>query len=909
VTVIVGLPGDGVPQLLRDAVVASAHTGGAALLAVPAATDAVKARSLITSGTPVGVRVATLRGVVEAEWALVGDGRRLVGGLGRDVLLARALVAAGVTARPGPGAIAVLGALAERAVRGFEVPVGDALPDRIVRALATYAASLDERGLIERGEACALLALEAPPAAVIAVDGFVRLPHDFETLLVGWGSRAEVVLSLPGSLGHDTVTSWPLLARLAAAGACIRPPEAGRARSAELDRISRDLFTAAAPGTAGGDVRLAVTEGEEGEARYAAAVAAELVAGGADPGGIVIAFADPGRHAVWMRRALRDAGVEADVRATVGVGETPFGAALLNLRTCATGGLSRRDLGALVRSTFSGVPIATADGTDAAWRRGGSSAGRGLLRHIVVLDPVISEVLELAHAPIGEDEARRWKKLADWLLANGYPGAAPVPAEDGYLDAAAHRAFCRGLQEALELGAGEVTADELWDRFAATRVEPSAARRPGSVLVTGIESVPTEGAAHVIVGGLTASECPRRGSADRFEGDALGTVLGRLGIDPDEEGQSREERRAFLLAVAAAEAGLTLVRRATDDEGAPLRESVFWDEFLDLYRRPGEPVPAGKPLVETVTLDPAGRGGRARTERGALSDDRARSELASLTEVSPSEVESYLSCPYKWFVERRLRAHAPDREIDVAAVGGLAHAALASFYREWQARGQRRVTPPTSEAAARLAAEIADDVLLRAGRPEDLETATLLDSIRPAIVALIERDADFLPGYEPAQVEWAFGRDSGVPALDLGGGVALVGRADRVDVGPDGLVIVDYKRTTAHPLAQIRARGLVQLQLYAAAASEALSRPVAGGLYRGLKEGVDRGFVLDGVSETANRNDVIDAAEMAALIEEAVASAVDAASRMRSGHIAPTPSPESCRFCSAAPFCGQAVSR
>jgi len=189
VTAIVGLPGDGVPQLLRDAVVASANAGRSALLAVPGAADAARARALVAPDAPVGVRVATLQGVVEAEWALVGDGRRLVGGLGRSILLSRALVEAEVTATPGPGAIAVLGALAERRVRGFDAPAGAGLPDRIIRALARYAASLDERGLIERGEACSLLAREAPPAAVVAVDGFVRLPRDFETLLVAWGSQ------------------------------------------------------------------------------------------------------------------------------------------------------------------------------------------------------------------------------------------------------------------------------------------------------------------------------------------------------------------------------------------------------------------------------------------------------------------------------------------------------------------------------------------------------------------------------------------------------------------------------------------------------------------------------------------------------------------------------------------------
>ena len=99
----------------------------------------------------------------------------------------------------------------------------------------------------------------------------------------------------------------------------------------------------------------------------------------------------------------------------------------------------------------------------------------------------------------------------------------------------------------------------------------------------------------------------------------------------------------------------------------------------------------------------------------------------------------------------------------------------------------------------------------------------------------------------------------------------------------------------------------MQLQLYAAAASRALGSPVAGGLYRSLKDRSDRGFVLEGVAGAFNRNDVVSRQELDDLVGEAVSLAVDVAGRMRAGDIAPTPSPESCRYCSAAAFCPVAV--
>jgi RecB family exonuclease len=910
-TVIVGLPSDRVSQLLRDAVSDSSRAQRSTLLAVPRDADAIRARESVSLCVPVGVRVATLDGVVEAEWTLSGDGRRIARGLGRDVLLTRALASAGVSARPGRGAVDVLGTLAEHA--DARLPHGDAdagLGAKIVAALGTYRESLGAHRMIERAEACARLADSPPPADVIGVDGFVLLPRDLESLLAGWSrGGAEVYLSVPWVPGHPgTAASAALVERLVSAGATVRETETEKGgRPAELERAGRELFTGAPPGPGTGVVSLAVAEGEEPEARHIARAAADLVAAGAPPDDVVVAFADVSRHEVWIRRALDDEGIEADIEASVGVRATPFGGVLIGLRAWASGGLTPEGVGALLRSPFAGLRPEQADEADASWRRRGAGPGLSLLQGIVPLGPIATGFLELGDAPIGPAEAAKWKKLADRLLANGHPGAAPVPVGAGLLDSAAHRAFCRCLQEAVELGDGEVSADELWDRFAASRVMPRSTRHEGRVLVTGIDAVPLAGRSHVIIGGLTASEFPRRGSDDLLEGDSIARVMARLAIATDPEEHPRAERRAFYLAVVAAGSTLTLVRRGSDDAGAPLRESVFWDEFLDLYRRPGEVLPAGAlPRLETVASDVAGKDGGPRVVRGELLGELALADLAAIAEVSPSEVETYLACPYRWFVERRVRARAADRAVDPAMAGRLAHEALAGFYREWRGSGRRRVTDETREEAAKLAADVAGSVVAREQRAETLEAATVLSTIAPSVVALVERDATFLPGYAPEHVEWAFGRESGTPAIDLGG-VSLVGRADRIDVGPEGLVIVDYKRTHASPLAQIRRDGLVQLQLYAAAASRTLGLPVAGGLYRSLKDGSDRGFVRTGVSGTFTRNDVASDGEIEALLAEAVEAAVRVTGQMREGRIAPTPSARACAYCTATPFCGRAV--
>lgn len=908
--VMAGLPGDGVPREMRDAVSVAAHAGSSVLLALPSDEDAVRARRLLSTSTPLGARVATLSGVVESEWALLGDGRRIAGGLGRDVLLARALVQAGVSESPGRGAVAVLGALAERASRGrpASAETGD-LADRLVAAVALYRESLSAHGMVERAEVCEILAAAPPPADAIAVDGFVDLPPEFETLLLGWSAGgARVLVSVAGRPDREgSAAARVSLGRMTSAGATVRiVEEPCRPRPAELERVRNELFEGSAPAPGAGAVALAVANGEEGEARHIAKVVAGLLAAGARPGDVAVLFGDPARHAAWLERALRDEGIEADIRASHAVGESSFGAALLRLRSSVLGGLSREDLTALAHSRHSGVPVARADEADAAWRRAGTSGGRSLVRSTPAVEALIKDTLELWKRPIGASEATRWKKLADRVFSNGFPGTAPVPAADALLDAAVHRAFCRNVQEAVELGEGEVCPDELWDRFASSRVMPAAVRSEDRVLVTSVDAVPAEGRAHIVIGGLTASEFPRRGSEDRLEGDSIVRATRLLGIVTEGSQHALEERRAFFLAVAAAQSSLTLVRRGSDDEGAPLRESVFWDEFLDLYRAPGTALPPDAfPRVAVEGADPAYGKGRPRRARGEIADDGALAELAGITEVSPSEIESYLSCPYKWFIGRRVRAQAPDRVLDAAAAGGLAHEALARFYRELPGGLPGRVTPESREPAMERAARIAEETVRSAGSADTLAGMALVGSIAPSVIALVGRDASFLPGYAPARVEWAFGRGADVPAVDLGG-VSLVGRADRIDVGPEGLVIVDYKRTHASTLSQIRASRLLQLQLYAVAASRALELPVAGGVYRSLKDGSDRGFVLEGIG-SFNRNDTLTRDELDGLLSEAIESALAAATAMREGRIQPTPSDDACAYCPAASFCGKAM--
>ena len=79
------------------------------------------------------------------------------------------------------------------------------------------------------------------------------------------------------------------------------------------------------------------------------------------------------------------------------------------------------------------------------------------------------------------------------------------------------------------------------------------------------------------------------------------------------------------------------------------------------------------------------------------------------------------------------------------------------------------------------------------------------------------------------------GRCSGLPALDLGAGVRLRGRIDRVDVGDGGeAVVYDYKSRVVRPADRWIGEGHLQVALYMRAVEDLLGLRAVGGFYQPL---------------------------------------------------------------------------
>jgi hypothetical protein len=130
-------------------------------------------------------------------------------------------------------------------------------------------------------------------------------------------------------------------------------------------------------------------------------------------------------------------------------------------------------------------------------------------------------------------------------------------------------------------------------------------------------------------------------------------------------------------------------------------------------------------------------------------------------------------------------------------------------------------------------------------------------------------------------------------------GLVASGQADRLDVGAQGAIVIDYKRTSGDfktDSADVVQR--LQLPLYGVMAehTQSLGVPAVGGFYVGLLKPSLNGAVRDdvpGPEVPAGRK--VSAVRWGELVDEAVDAARQAASGIREGRL-DAPSPNGCAF-------------
>lgn len=894
-----------------------------------------------------------------ADDGVASAGAGETGALGLD-RVAAACVAAGVGLPAFDAAVqdaqqgVPAGAGALEGVTCAEVPV--------LRMIGGYLDRLAQLGMIEPGQALALLPELLPqrPLHVLLEDAAPLTPGQ-ETFFSACPWMDVEVRAASGSQGP------------------VRAPEGVRVRfafpsgqyawPALLADIARDALGAAADRGAAPAAVAVPAAGDDGasscEDAFGDADGCRVVrSAGTQAAAVMVAAKDPAALFGRVAPALVRQGHVVALRGRRRFVDTSFGRAICSLHRFLddgqAGGAShiegygdiaatdverwnRADLADWALSPFSGMTKKAAFKLDADMRADRTARRSNLCARLRADNPMFAAMERLALQL--DDQAAAELEAAVRRMTNR---SEAWRAEQ----LAALRALQRAAGAAKLAGLG---ADTAFDQVQRLKVSVSRIVAPRGcdgvafgapdVLVTDQNTAASLGSGSCevcVVADLTSGAYP---AADPE--DASRVLLEHLGVKRADSALARMRRVFFALEHAATDQ-LILERCLNDSSADPTYPCVVLEEFVDCYRddpTATEDIDNPYSLPERLQDGMLLRGEDALCSNDALSDvpapETARIEppltgavsaearsLVVLPRVlqggqvldepclSPSQIESYLECPYKWFAQRRLRLDDLDEGFGPLEMGDFAHNALHSFYKHMsEDLSEAKVTPQLLPQARELMADVlarhkalqphlrqSENRLIPTSQVEHRELAEL----ERKLMDYLDFEAELLPTFAPKYLEYDVACGG---AVDYAGH-KLLGTADRIDVDGEGrCAIIDYKGSISGSYALgVREEGRlgkVQALIYAQVVRRTLGLEPVGALYvcygrRKMISGAYDGRVIENAHLPNMRHkdcmcadrpfsDVLDETE------EAVAAALE---RMLAGDIRPRPeTPEACKWC------------
>lgn len=394
-------------------------------------------------------------------------------------------------------------------------------------------------------------------------------------------------------------------------------------------------------------------------------------------------------------------------------------------------------------------------------------------------------------------------------------------------------------------------------------------------------------------------------------------------------GEGAEDRDALLFhtAVGAATEVVYLSQRLADDDGGPLTPSPFLTAELggpspprlwrtrtlaDVVFSPEEApslrefqrwcaatgsMPEGTELASWPPLH-----ARIAPRRRGLHHPRCISLLSQRGSHTAGEIETYARCPMAWFLERVVGIEMPSEAGDPRELGVLIHNVLARLYTNLRHDGalplREETLPSTFDRVERLLGE-GTAHLSEGGSAADV--VILREQARQRVCEFLRREAAQQGHLIPTYLEYSLPADG----VDLGGGLSVRGRVDRIDVAPDGeqCAVFDYKSGSYSPPRDWAGSGTLQVPLYMLAFQRLHPEMrLIGGGYLVLGSGTAAGFVAREAAEVLGTDTSlrpVEAQELSSLLEACRLAAAQAAEGMRAGRIpyrADGPCPEFCRL-------------
>jgi ATP-dependent helicase/DNAse subunit B len=955
ITLVTGPANAGKAHVLMEAVRRHLAHGEESLLVVPTHTDVEHyLRELAGEQAVMGARVERFAGLIDEVVRRAGVSEPVLGGLARERVL-EALASKTGPSHTAPGFVRALADLlaelqarrisparfSQALARWLAADGAAASRAELGRLYADYRATLARLGRLD-AEQRAVAALDAlrespalwgtTPVLFYGFDDLTALQLDaIETL--GRVVGAKVTVSLAYEAGRAAfagrAATFQTLAPLADEHVTLEPRAdhyAPRSRTA-LSHLERSLFEPEATRVeAGAAVRLLEGGGERAELELVAREIVALLHDGMAPAEIAVVARPAGTSPDLLEEVFSAAGIPFALQRPRRLGDTAIGRALVGLLRCvpARDGSTAGELGDLLawlRAPGLLRQPALADRLEVTARRAGA------------LDAASARALwEERHWPLEaidrltDAQARGGTRLFDlaarelfWLFCAPRRSAASVLRADERDEASALAAGRSALGDLRELArlapelvpatAGdlartlervEIVSGEGGRDSSAAAVavlDPLAlrARRVRALFVCGLQEgvFPAPARPHP----LLAEEELRR----------LAEVSG-LRLEQREDVLAAE-RYLLYASCSRPEEQLVLSWHVAWDDGEATSRSLFVDDLCDLFQESLADTRARRALGAVDDMPPAAaQAGGAPGAVRPLGDAQLLQGLSGRV-WSASSLERWVGCPVAWFVERMLGPQELDPDPEPLARGGLAHAALKDTLEGLRRdSGSARLTPEALARARELLARalVEHEPEYRLSVSPERRTA-VRRRLQVDLERYLRHAAENGTALEPRELELGFGIAEGdgrgepsrLPAFELAGGVRLRGRIDRVDVSEDGEAIVyDYKGSKVVPSARWTKDGKLQLALYMRAVEELLGLRVAGGFYQPLSgEDLRARGVLDGDSPIAIEcmtRDVLEHAEVWALLEEAVAAAREAVEEAGRGDLQPRP--ETCAF-------------